>query len=61
VLSRQLDFIRKKDKTKTLLKEGKDSLKYSKEVAIVYEIVEDLAIKQKIKEVYKGDVKACIA
>jgi hypothetical protein len=60
-LSKRLDFISKEDKTKTLLKEGEDGLEYSSEVAVVYEVIEDLAIEQRIRKVYKGDAKARIA
>ena len=57
-LSRRLDFISKTDKRKALLKEGKNSLEYSSEIAMVYKVVEDPLIKQRIKNVYKGDTRA---
>jgi hypothetical protein len=44
-LSRRLDFIRKEEKTKTLLKEGDDRLEYSNKIAVVYKVIEDLTIK----------------
>jgi hypothetical protein len=59
--SRRLDFISKEDKTEIFLKKGEDSLEYSKEVAIVYKVIKDLATEQRIKNVYKGDAKVHIA
>jgi hypothetical protein len=60
-LSKCLDFISKEDKTKTLLKEGRDSLKYSSKVVVIYKVIEDPTIKQQIQNVYKGDAKAQMA
>jgi hypothetical protein len=60
-LSKRLDFISKEDKTKTLLKKGEDRLKYSKEVAVVYKVIEDLVAKQRIRNAYDKDVKVKIA
>jgi hypothetical protein len=60
-LSRRFDFISKEDKTKTLLKETKDSLEYNSEIAIIYKVVKDLATKQQIRDVYKGDTRAKMA
>jgi Integrase zinc binding domain len=60
-LSRRLDFIRKKDKTETLLRKRRNGLEYSSKVATIYKILKDLVIKQRIQDVYKGDAEARIA
>jgi hypothetical protein len=60
-LSRRLDFISKKDKTETLLKEGEDSLEYNSKVAVVYKVIKDPTIEQRIRNVYKGDAKVKMA
>jgi Integrase zinc binding domain len=60
-LSKRSDFIGKEDKQEILLKEGKDRLEYSSKVAVVYKVIKDLATKQQIRNVYKGDAKAKIA
>jgi hypothetical protein len=60
-LSRRSNFISKEDKREILLKERRDSLEYSKEIAVVYEIIKDLAIKQRIQSIYKRDARAKIA
>jgi Integrase zinc binding domain len=59
-LSKRSNFISKKDKKETLLRLRKDSLKYSSKVAVVYKVIKDLAIKQQIQNIYKGDTKAKI-
>jgi hypothetical protein len=59
--SKRTDFIKKKDKTKTLLKERKKGLKYSNKVATIYEILKNLIIEQRIQDAYKGDTRAKIA
>jgi hypothetical protein len=51
----------KEDRTKTLFKEGSDSLEYSSKVAAIYKVIEDLTTKQRIQNVYKRDAKAQIA
>jgi hypothetical protein len=51
----------KEDKKETLFREGTDKLEYNSKVAVVYEVVEDLAIKQHIRNTYKGDARAKIA
>jgi hypothetical protein len=51
----------KEDKTKTLLKEGSDSLEYSSKVAAIYKVIKDLTTKQRIQNIYKGDAKVQIA
>jgi hypothetical protein len=60
-LSKRSDFIRKEDKKEKLFKSRKDKLEYSSKVAVVYKVVKDLIIKQRIQNVYKGDAKARIA
>jgi hypothetical protein len=60
-LSRQLDFISKEDKTKTLFKKGKEGLEYSSEVAVVYKVIKDLAVEQRIHRAYKRDARVRIA
>jgi hypothetical protein len=51
-LSKRLDFISKKDRTKTLFRRREDRLKYSSEIATVYKVIKDLAVKQQIRNVY---------
>jgi hypothetical protein len=60
-LSKRLDFIGKEDKTETLLKERKDSLKYNNEVAVIYKVIKDLTTKQRIRNIYERDAKAKMA
>jgi hypothetical protein len=60
-LSRRLDFISKEDKTKTLLREGSDSLEYSSKVVAIYKVIKDLTTKQQIRNVYKRDARVQIA
>ena len=60
-LSRRSDFISKTDRKEALLKEGENSLEYSSEIATVYEVIKDLAIKQRIKDMYLRDTKVCRA
>jgi hypothetical protein len=57
-LSRQADFIKKTKHKEALFKERANSLKYSSKIIIVLKVIKDIAIKQQIKEVYKGDIKA---
>jgi hypothetical protein len=54
-LSRRTDFMGKTERKEALLKEGTDGLEYSGEIAMVYAVVEDPTIEQRIKDAYPGD------
>jgi Integrase zinc binding domain len=61
VLSKRSNFIRKEDKREKLLKLRKDSLEYNSKVAVVYKVIKDPVIKQRIQDVYKDNTRARIA
>jgi hypothetical protein len=54
-LSRRSDFIGKTDRKEALLKKRDGSLEYNSEIAIVFEVVKDPTIEQRIKDAYLGD------
>jgi hypothetical protein len=60
-LSKRSDFIVKEDKREILFKEKEDSLEYSSKIIVVYKVIKDLATKQHVRNIYKGDAKAKIA
>jgi hypothetical protein len=57
-LSRRSDFMGKTDRKEILFKERDDSLEYSSKIAIVFEVVKDPTIKQRIKDAYLRDTGA---
>jgi hypothetical protein len=57
-LSKQVDFIKKTKHKKALFKKRANSLKYNSKIVIVLKVIKDIAIKQQIRKVYKGDIRA---